>query len=280
MIQPKTISEQMQYSTVRLMTNDSSTGTGFFFQFDFGDKKVPVIITNKHVINNNKIKEINFFLHSKKEQELDSEKINIKFKTDWYFHKDKDLCFCFVAPLFQQIKEQMNKDVFYVPITEELVWDNTKLEELSAIEDIVMVGYPNGLWDIKNNLPLFRKGITSSHPAIDFNDKNNGAVDIACFPGSSGSPIFILNENGYADKNGNTIFGSSRLIFLGILFKGPQLDAKGKIIIEDIPTQQKVTSITPLMINLGYYIKAIEVLSFKEIIESKINSLPKPYLPL
>ncbi|MCD4705895.1 serine protease [bacterium] len=151
-----------------------------------------------------------------------------------------------------------------------MIWDNTKLEELSAIEDVIMVGYPNGLWDQKNNLPLFRKGITSSHPAIDFNGKNIGAVDMACFPGSSGSPIFILNENGYSDKKGTMRLGAKRLIFLGILFQGPQFDVRGELIVEDIPTQQKVSSITPMMINLGYYIKAIEILAFKPIIEKII----------
>ena len=44
------------------------------------------------------------------------------------------------------------------------------LEELSALEELVMVGYPIGLWDKNNNFPIFRKGYTASHPAIDFNE--------------------------------------------------------------------------------------------------------------
>lgn len=269
-MKPQTISEQMQYSTIRLTTNNGSTGTGFFFEFIFNNKRVPVIFTNKHVVNNNQKEEINFFLHAKNGEMPDDEKLNIKFKTDWHFHDDQDLCFCFIAPLLQQIKDQKQKDIFYISLREDLIWNDLKLEELSAIEDVVMVGYPNGLWDQKNNLPLFRKGITSSHPAIDFNNKNIGAVDMACFPGSSGSPIFILNENGYSDKKGSMHLGVTRLIFLGILFQGPQFGAKGELIIEDIPTQQKVSSTTPVMINLGYYIKAIEILIFKPIIEKII----------
>ncbi len=94
---------------------------------------------------------------------------------------------------------------------------------------------------------------------------------MACFPGSSGSPIFVLNENGYTDKRGNSYLGGARVIFLGILFQGPQFDAKGKLIIENIPTQQKVSPVTPIMINLGYYIKAREILSFKPEIEKLIS---------
>jgi len=270
-MQPQTISEQMQYSTVRLVTNSDLKGTGFFFQFKINEQDIPIIITNKHVINYNEDEEVNFFLHSKKEQLLGEEKINIKFKPKWYFHKDKDLCFCFFAPLLHQIKEKLHQDIFFIPITEGLIWDNKKLEDLSAIEEIIMVGYPIGLWDEKNNLPIFRKGITAHHPAMDFNNKNIGIVDMACFPGSSGSPIFILNENGFSDKKGTMYLGTTRVVFLGILFQGPIFTAKGDLIIENIPTQQKVISKTPLMINLGYYIKSIEIIDFKGIIEEIIS---------
>jgi len=272
-MKPKTISEQMQYNTVRLVTANGSTGTGFFFNFLFSENKlVPVIITNKHVINNNPKEEVNFLLHLKNGDSPDDEKIKINFNTEWYFHPDQDLCFCFANPLFEQIYSLKQKNVFYIANAEDLIWVETKLEQLSAIEDVIMVGYPNGLWDQKNNLPLFRKGITASHPALDFNSKNIGAVDMACFPGSSGSPIFILNENGYSDKNGNSYLGAKRVIFLGVLFQGPQLNSKGELIIEDIPTNQKIFAVTPTMINLGYYIKAIELLVFKPIIQDILNN--------
>lgn len=52
---------------------------------------------------------------------------------------------------------------------------------------------------------------------------------------------------------------------------GPVYDSKGEIIVEDIPTQQKVSSITPQMINLGYYIKSEVILDFKEKIKKMVN---------
>lgn len=270
-MKPQTISEQMQYSTLRLEAENGSTGTGFFMHFITGDKAVPIIVSNKHVINNNKNEKVKFYLHVRRNDEPSDEKIEINFKTDWHFHPTQDLCYCFAGPLLNQIKAEKEKDIFYIPITEELIWDDTKLQELSAVEDVLMVGYPNGLWDQKNNLPLFRRGVTSSHPAIDFNDKNIGAVDMACFPGSSGSPIFILNENGYSDKQGNMFFGAKRIIFLGVLFQGPQIGARGELIVENIPTQQKVSAVVPMMINLGYYIKSVEILEFKKEMEKIIE---------
>lgn len=107
-----------------------------------------------------------------------------------------------------------------------------KIDELSALEELVMVGYPIGMWDKRNNLPIFRKGYTWAHPAIDFNEKGIELVDMACFLGASGSLIFILNEGGYKDKKGNLNWGMGRIIFLGILFAGPQYDAQGEIVVK------------------------------------------------
>lgn len=91
---------------------------------------------------------------------------------------------------------------------------------------------------------------------------------MACFPGSSGSPIYVFNEGGYRDKKGNMYLGQSRLIFLGILFAGPQYDATGNVVVTVVPTATNVQSHTPIMTNLGYYIKAKELKEFQDYIES------------
>ena len=90
---------------------------------------------------------------------------------------------------------------------------------------------------------------------------------MACFPGSSGSPIYILNENGYSDKKGNNYIGQSRLIFLGVLFAGPTMNANGNISVVEIPTKQEIISNTKIMINLGNYVKSYELIKFRKIIE-------------
>lgn len=272
MITPTSVTEQLLFNTVRLKT-DSGFGTGFFFSFKFGDKVFPVIITNKHVINYDETKNVEFLLHVGENGKPTDENIPINYSANWIFHPSLDLCFCFVNPIFEQVKKTLNKDVFFIPITEELIWDYIKLEELQAVEDVLMVGSPIGLWDEKNNLPLIRKGITSSHPAIDFNRESVGVVDISVFPGSSGSPIFIINTNGYSDKKGTNYLGASRIIFIGILFEGAFLKQEGEVAVVEIPTQQKAFSVTPSMINIGYYIKAKEILVLKSVAETIINKI-------
>jgi hypothetical protein len=146
-----------------------------------------------------------------------------------------------------------------------------------------MVGYPNGLWDEKNNYPLIRRGITALHPAIDFNGRSEGVIDLACFPGSSGSPILIVNEAMYLQKpamfggEANIALGE-RIILLGILFAGPQMTAEGSLEIHPIPTNvsgNNIVARTPVMIHLGYYIKARELLTLGEEVIKFIERLDR-----
>lgn len=263
MVKPKTITEQLLFSTIRLQTSQG-IGTGFYFLFEIDStKKLPVFITNKHVINN--LDEATFSLHFAKEGQPSREVITITYKSDWKSHNKYDLAFTFANPLFDQIKRKYGKDIFLIPLTENLIWNNEELENFSAAENVLMYGYPIGLYDKKNVIPLIRSGVTASHPAIDFNGEKIGVVDMACFPGSSGSPIFIINEGSYIDKKRGSInIGANRIVFLGILFSGPVYSSEGKIITRDIPTKQEVISLTPQMINLGYYIKSEVILDFKE----------------
>ena len=270
-MKPISTSEKMMFNTIRITASNGSCGTGSFFTFNVDNKSIPVIITNQHVINYNPDEKVNLFFHLKGDDGDPTDNLSIEFQSSWIFHSQYDLCFCYAAPLFAIIKERFEKEVFYVNTTEEFIYSKEQLYDLSALEELVMVGYPIGLWDEKNNFPIFRKGYTACHPAIDFNSENIGVVDMACFPGSSGSPIFILNENGFTDKKGNVYLGSQRLVLLGYLFEGPQMSITGEIKVKNIPTStQKLVADSRIMVNLGYYIKANVLFDFKNIIKSEL----------
>ncbi len=262
-MKPISISERMMFNTVKLSTSTGS-GTGFFFTFNIDNKQYPVIITNKHVVNYKTQEKVTFDLHLKNSDGSSTENINIEYDTNWFFHPKYDLCFCFINPIFESIKKQTGKEVFYITNDEKIVATQDKLNDLSQLEEVVMIGYPIGLSDSKNNFPIFRKGYTATHPAINFNGENKGLVDMACFPGSSGSPIFILNEGSYSDKNGG-LYAGNRVILLGVQYAVPVYNTKGQI---DVVTQLPTISIkAEHMTNLGYYIKAAELLEFKNIIK-------------
>ncbi|HGH6417174.1 TPA: hypothetical protein ACJL3H_000522 [Neisseria meningitidis] len=130
-----------------------------------------------------------------------------------------------------------------------------------------MIGYPNGLWDSKNNLPIFRTGITATHPAIDFEGKKEFMIDVACFPGSSGSPVFKYIPAGLRkiENDGFAITADETFKLMGILYAGPQQTISGEIY---ITTVNKPISVSSIPINLGFVIKAEKLLDFKPILKN------------
>lgn len=255
------ISEQLSYNTIRIVT-DTGTGTGFIYKFCVNDNgfNIPAIVTNKHVIAGAKSGEFLLTMADKDGNPVDTEHQVCSFdnfESMWFKHPDAnvDLCAMPIAPILNSLQKEKKKP-FFIPIDKSLLSTQQELEDLRLVEDILMVGYPNGLWDEVNNMPLFRKGITSSHPAIDWNGKKEMLIDAACFPGSSGSPVFLFNEGGYTDKKGNTNLGGTRVKLLGILYAGPQHTAEGNIQIVEVPISNKPITLTGIPINIGIIIKA------------------------
>ena len=99
-MEPKTVSEKLMFTTVKLVASDGSSGTGFFYNFRIGEKVVPTIITNKHVVNDNPNETMTFHLHLKDGEKSSSSNYEVTCSTSWIFHTSKDLCFCFINPIF------------------------------------------------------------------------------------------------------------------------------------------------------------------------------------
>jgi V8-like Glu-specific endopeptidase len=271
-----TLTEQLSYSTVRIECEDSSgsisSGSGYFFKFkDNKETKqhIPVVITNKHVVERSKKGRLIFTKANSNGEPLDTNHFSFfidNFESFWQKHPDSavDLCAMPITP-FLQTADKHSEKLFYIPLDMSLLPTPEKLADLSAIEDVVMIGYPNGIWDSVNNKPIFRKGITATHPCSDYNGKKEIMIDMACFPGSSGSPVFILNEGGYRDRNGNHYFGASRLFLLGTLYAGPQHTATGEIRIINVPTSQVPLAISSIPNNLGLIIKAERIIELEQL---------------
>lgn len=283
MIKPTTISEHLLFSTVRiavqLSSGEEATGTGFFFNFLFDEQRnIPAIITNKHVVAG--AVRGSFQLHELdktiEEPQPSGDFFTVDlddFENQWIPHPDKDVDLC--AMLFQTLRseyETQGKSIFNCAIDNSFILSKADLEELSAVEEVLMIGYPKGLWDDVNNLPLIRRGTTATHPAVDFQGRSTNVIDAACFPGSSGSPVLIVNEGGtYSTKSG-TFTGYKRVVLLGVLFEGPLMTAQGEIVIQTIPTSQQPISLTRLMIHLGYIVQAKEIKVLGEYIKQIVQA--------
>ena len=229
--------EQLAHSTVRIETQldggGIGTGTGFFYSLHRReDQHVPVIITNKHVVTGARTGR--FLLTLQDEDGGPNIGAHQAFQVDnfeahWRNHPDDDVALCAmaVAPLLHQAADRGQR-FFFATLDMSLIPSREDIENMLGLESITMVGYPNGLWDCANNLPIFRRGVLATDYKRDWNGKGEFLVDAACFPGSSGSPVMLFDVGSYHDRRGMHV-GASRIKLLGILYAGPQHTIEGEV---------------------------------------------------
>lgn len=236
-----------------------SRGSGFIFTYSKGATTLPVLITNKHVVSGASRTLLSVpYVHREGDiSERRSFNVAIGDGEDvWVGHPDNSIDLC-ALPLQGVIERMLKHDPYahHVSVDESLIPSQAELNKLSPFEDVIMIGYPIGLIDEVHNAPLMRKGMTATHPKYDFNGLPQFMIDCACFPGSSGSPVFLLDNGPYVE-DGAMNLGQRRFKFLGVLFSGPVQHASGVIAVIDIPTTQQLVSSTDIMVNLGNVIKS------------------------
>lgn len=259
--------EKLTYCTVYIKSQfadgSCSIGTGFVFNLhETNESCIPVVITNKHVVTGSEISTITFCKKNIDGSPNDKETVSYPIlRNMWKNHPDDnvDLCACAIG-CFIKAKDVIHAEPFYTALGIGNIPTQDDLLKFSAIEDLLMIGYPIGIADFVNNKPLVRKGISSTHINKDYQGNKEFLVDMACFPGSSGSPIFLLNQGSYTiDDN---VYIGSRFFLVGILYGGPVYDAKGKVIIVN---DSKAISSTQIPTNLGIAIKSERLKDFENI---------------
>ena len=75
--------------------------------------------------------------------------------------------------------------------------------DIGLVEEILFVGYPSGISDQFHNLPVARRGITATPASVDYEGRPVFLIDASVYPGSSGSPVFIYNTDGWTNGSGH-----------------------------------------------------------------------------
>jgi len=261
-MKPTSVTEQLLFATVRIETSSrehQGTGTGFAFSFSNGGKQYPFLVTNKHVIEGSENGRL-YFTQARDGQPLLGEayrlEINGGFSGIWFGHPDDaiDVAITPLVPLVELIRNG-GVSVFIPPISHDLIPSEKVLSDLDAIETVTFIGYPNGIWDNVNFLPIARRGVTATPISIDFQGKKQFLIDASVFPGSSGSPVFILNVGMYTNKFGATNI-ASRLLFLGIVAAVFFKQEHNRIEMITQPTAKSPVAIAREMLDLGIVFQA------------------------
>lgn len=271
------VSDQLVHTTLRIETEGPKghgSGTGFFVNFhEHNDgMSVPALITNKHVIEGSSSVVFRFTKSNLGEgNPLWGDLVEFTVESNdsrWIWHDEAsvDLCAYPISNIIEDVRSK-GSEIFIKSFSMSDIANQEFFDSLTSIEDILMIGYPNGLWDSKNNLPISRRGITATPPAIDFEGKSQFVIDCACFPGSSGSPVLLYNPTSFYDKASGNLMMGGRIKLLGILWGGPQIDNIGDIKIVPVPTENLSISHSRIPMNLGYCIKATELNYFEEAIK-------------
>ena len=186
---------ELVYSTVKIVAGPHD-GTGFIMDFSLKHDEVElVIVTNKHVIEESDNITIGLTIQKPNRHSAIKKLTIANYKEKYIESDDYDLCAISLNATLEEHQTDI-KDIVIPHITINDICDNEELLEFDAICDVIVVGYPNGVIDEDNNLPIVRKGINSTPLYSKYQSRNLFVVDAGVFEGNSGSPVYIKNVDG------------------------------------------------------------------------------------
>lgn len=262
-----TTKEQLFFSTVRIEIEKLDAkgnpsleiSTGFIVRYRWTMNNAgDFLVTTKHSVKG-AVKGRFIFTRSYRGQPVLGETYNMEFKDFekmWYENPDPRIDVA-VMPLAGVLKEVEKRgwEIFYKTISEDISIGYGREKQLDAIEEVIFIGYPSGLMDTKNFLPVARRGITATPLTIDYSGLPQFLIDAAVFPGSSGSPVFIANTGSYTNRAGRLILGN-RIIFLGMISNIVIREESGTWSVGGVKDDDIPVVKTQQMIDIGIVFKA------------------------
>jgi hypothetical protein len=128
----------------------------------------------------------------------------------------------------------------------QLCLSEEKEGELDAIEEVVFIGYPLGIYDAANLLPVARRGIIVSPISVDYEGMPVFLIDASVFPGSSGSPVYLIGLG----RRGVLVTAPSPVICLGVLAAVHTREVEG--IVEETETAWRTVLQEPVGLGIVF----------------------------
>lgn len=232
-------------------------GTGFMYDVfpRDADPSLPLLVTNRHVVED--ASAVHFLAHTTlrdTSESYDGQVIEFQtgpYETDWISHPEPgvDLAATPLAPLGRQLRGEPFK-MGGTTLTPDLI--HVDGDPYSTQEPVTMIGYPTGVFDTEHNFPIFRSGSTATHPLVDYCGEPLFAVDIAVFPGSSGSPLVVTDAESSPD---------GRPALLGVLSEAEMRKTGEARVRAQVPTDGGAEG---QLLHLGYAIQARKLEGFGE----------------
>jgi hypothetical protein len=267
----QSMSQQLEHTAVLLRTEDANrlqySGTGFFFNFfSVNQTSLTAIVTNRHVVNG--MKKFSMRWTRKKESgEPDFGKfIDVTIddpEKRVILHPDPnvDLAIIAVSDILVDYGNR-GQPAFAIGLDQKLIASEPDLQKFQPLEDVLIVGYPDGISDTVNNIPIFRRGVTATPIYMRFDGKKQFMIDAAIYHGSSGSPVFLYNVGAWIDENGQTQLGT-RVGLLGVVYGVIESTTPGEIRVLPAPTQMQAKAYSQIPHNLGACVSAYCILDFE-----------------
>lgn len=266
----ETPAEQLLYSTVLVETESGDppqkgVGTSFIFSIQRGGNTFLSLVTNKHVVKEAARGRF-FFTKRQAEEPLVGQRYDVhveQFENAWFGHPDPAVDVA-VLPLLPIINHaaQSGVELYFRAIPHTAIPSDQQLEELDALEEVVFVGYPSGIYDTVNLLPVLRRGTTATPAQVDYDGRPLFLVDGSVFPGSSGSPVLVYNLGAWGSRRG--LIGGTRLLLLGLMAQVAYQEEEGELEFHAIPSIGVPFVRTRQMLDLGVVFKARTILETAE----------------
>ena len=260
--------ERLLLSTMRVVT-PSSVGTGVIVEHRWGDgKRGTFLLTNKHVVESTPYGILTFTASPKQHDPLYPEpdlRRHVATRMEgkawnWVGHPsdDIDVTALPISHLLDGLWEEEERPYFQ-PLLTSMFPSADVFDHMDSIEDILFIGYPNGIYDTTNNLPIVRRGLAATPIHLDYEGKPVFLIDASVFPGSSGSPVFLYNSGTWSDRGKVTVSGN-RVYLLGILASVFFRESDGTVTFKEVPSSLRPVVRTQEMIDLGVVYKVRTIL--------------------